>query len=66
MPYPVGYVELPGEAKVEALLVDVAIDDLEIGMAMELAIVPFHSAVDGRGRWSMFAFRPAAPEEDPP
>ena len=63
VPYPVGYVELPGEAKVEALLVEVAIDELEIGMAMELVIVPFHSAVSGDDA-AMFAFRPS-PQEDP-
>ena len=28
VPYPVGYVELAGEAKVESLLVDVAVEDL--------------------------------------
>ena len=40
-PYPVGYVELPGEVKVESRLVDVAPADLRIGMPMELAMVPF-------------------------
>ena len=62
-PYPVGYVELPGEVKVESLLVDVTPEELRIGMEMELAIVPFRSTasdepvvtfafrpVDGRGR----------------
>jgi uncharacterized OB-fold protein len=68
VPYPVGYVELPGEAKVESLLVDVAIEDLAIGMAMELVIVPFHSALTGEDV-ATFAFRPLPdsrhPEEDP-
>ena len=47
-PYPVGYVELPGEVKVETLLVDVTPEQLEIGMEMELAdrAVP----VDGERR----------------
>jgi uncharacterized OB-fold protein len=58
-PYPVGYVELPGETKVETLLVDVAPDDLEIGSEMELTIVPFHSSVHDRPLVT-FAFRPAS------
>ena len=40
-PFPVGYVELPGEVKVETRLVGVSPDGLTIGMPMELAIVPF-------------------------
>ena len=62
VPYPVGYVELPGEAKVESLLVDVPIDRLAIGMEMELVIVPFHSAVTGEDA-ATFAFRPVQQEE---
>ena len=65
VPYPVGYVELPGEAKVEALLVGVAVEDLAIGMEMELVIVPFHSAVTGEDA-ATFAFAPArSSQEDP-
>jgi uncharacterized protein len=63
VPYPVGYVELAGEAKVESLLVDVPIDDLHIGMEMELVIVPFHSAVTGEDAVT-FAFRPVRNQED--
>lgn len=59
-PYPVGYVELPGEAKVEALLVGVGTDDLSIGMEMELVIIPFHSDVTGEDA-AMYAFRPVRP-----
>jgi uncharacterized OB-fold protein len=40
-PFPLGYVELPGEVKVETRLVDVTPAELRIGMPMELAIVPF-------------------------
>ena len=47
-PYPVGYVELPAEVKVESLLVDVEPHELAIDMPMELVIVPFPSSVDGR------------------
>ena len=56
-PYPVGYVELPGEVKVETLLVDVAPEELRIGMEMELAIVPFASSVSDEPLVT-FAFRP--------
>lgn len=56
-PYPVGYVELPGEVKVESLLVDVVADHLQIGMEMELAIVPFASTVTDEALVT-FAFRP--------
>jgi uncharacterized OB-fold protein len=58
-PYPVGYVELPGETKVETLLVDVQPEDLQIGAEMELVIVPFRSSVDERPLVT-FAFRPAS------
>ena len=56
-PYPVGYVELPGEVKVESLLVEVATDQLQIGMQMELVIVPFSSTVSDQPLVT-FAFRP--------
>ena len=56
-PYPVGYIELPGELKVETLLVDVAPEDLRIGMDMELAIVPFASSAT-EDPLVTFAFRP--------
>jgi uncharacterized OB-fold protein len=55
-PYPVGYVELPGEVKVETRLVDVGPDELVIGMPMELAIVPF--TPETGDPVLMFAFRP--------
>lgn len=51
-PFAIGYVELP-ELIVEARL-DAEPGDLAIGMAMEIAIVPF---ADGR---DTFAFRPVA------
>jgi uncharacterized protein len=56
-PYPVGYVELPGEVRVETLLVGVDPVDLKIGMAMELTIVPFRSSVTDAPLVT-FAFRP--------
>ena len=56
-PYPVGYVELPGEVRVETLLVDVDPAALEIGMPMELTIVPFRSSTTDTPLVT-FAFRP--------
>jgi uncharacterized protein len=56
-PYPVGYVELPGEVKVETLLVDATPEQLRIGMEMELAIVPFASSVRDEPMVT-YAFRP--------
>ena len=44
-PYGVGYVELPGEVRVEARLTVADPDRLRIGMAMELVIVPFGDRV---------------------
>lgn len=51
-PYLIGYVELPGEVIVETRIVDAALEDLALGMAMELTIVPFDDAR------STFSFRP--------
>jgi uncharacterized protein len=56
-PYPVGYVELPGEVKVETLLVDAPPEQLRIGMEMELAIIPFASSVSDEPMVT-YAFRP--------
>ena len=55
-PYLVGYVELPGEVIVETRIVGAALEDLRLGMAMELAIVPFDD------RRSTYAFRPERAE----
>ena len=61
VPFPLGYVELPGEVKVETRIVDAEPADLRIGMAMELAIVPFET--ESGGAVLTFAFRPT--REDP-
>ncbi|APL96051.1 OB-fold domain-containing protein [Sphingobium indicum] len=55
-PYAVGYVELDGALIVEGRLVDVAFDDLAIGMAMRVVPLPFPLA-DGTVRTS-FGFAP--------
>ena len=57
-PYGVGYMELPGEVKVEARLTESDPSRLEIGMPMELVIVPF--ATDGDEELLTFAFAPAS------
>lgn len=59
VPFGVGYVELPGEVKVEARLTEADPAVLEQGMEMELAIVGFRTDDDGT-EVVTFAFRPAA------
>jgi uncharacterized OB-fold protein len=54
-PYGVGYIELPGEVRVEARLTVADPDRLRIGMAMELVLVP----APGAGGAQTYAFRPA-------
>ena len=56
-PFGVGYVELPGEVKVEARLTESEPSRLEIGMAMELVGVPLGTDADGN-QVLTFAFRP--------
>ena len=56
-PYGVGYIELPGEVKVEARLTVNDVAQLQIGMPMELVIVPF--ANDGDTELLTYAFAPA-------
>ena len=55
--YYVGFVELPGELRVESLLVDVAEDGPQIGQEVELRIVPFVETEAGTTRMT-FAFAP--------
>jgi uncharacterized OB-fold protein len=57
VPYGVGYVELPGEVKVETRLTEADPDRLQQGMEMELVVVPFRT--DDKGDEIVtFAFRP--------
>ena len=51
-PYGVGYVELPGEVRVESRLTEADPERLRIGMPMELTVIP---AAGGK---VTFAFRP--------
>lgn len=56
-PYAVGYVELPGQLIVETRLVETDPDRLEIGMPVELALVPFRDVPDDAdGPVHTFAF----------
>ena len=45
-PWPVAYVELPGEVIVEARLANVEIEDIRIGMPLELTLVPLDPAAE--------------------
>jgi uncharacterized OB-fold protein len=56
-PYGVGYVELPGEVKVETRLTEADPDALTAGMEMELVLVPFRTDDEGNEVMT-FAFRP--------
>ncbi len=57
VPFAVGYVELPGEVKVETRLTGAGPDELVPGMEMELELVPFRTDDDGN-EVVTFAFRP--------
>jgi uncharacterized OB-fold protein len=53
----VAYVELPGETIVEARLANLDLEDIRIGMALELTLVPLDpDAADGV---LVHAFQPA-------
>jgi uncharacterized OB-fold protein len=54
-PYGVGYVELPGEVRVESLLTVNDPQELRIGMPMELTLIP----APGTSGTVTYAFRPA-------
>lgn len=56
-PFGVGYVELPGQVKVEARLTEADPSKLSIGQEMELVLVPLRTDADGNDVMT-FAFRP--------
>jgi uncharacterized OB-fold protein len=58
VPFGIGYVELPGEVKVESRLTVADPAALTPGMEMELTLVPFGTDDDGN-EVVTFAFRPA-------
>jgi uncharacterized OB-fold protein len=57
-PYGVGYIELPGEVRVEARLTESDPERLRIGMPMELTLIPVPGAPDKL----TFAFEPVSEE----
>ena len=57
VPFGVGYVELPGEVRVETRLTESDPERLAHGMEMELVIVPFRTD-DAGNEVVTFAFRP--------
>jgi uncharacterized protein len=58
-PYGVGYIELPGEVRVESRLTESDPERLAIGMPMELTLIP----VPGASEKLTFAFRPLEEDE---
>jgi uncharacterized OB-fold protein len=56
-PFLLGYVEL-GRVRVEGTLVELTVEQVEIGMAMETVLVPFEQN-DGTTR-TTYAFKPAS------
>lgn len=61
-PFGVGYVELPGEVKVETRLTVADPEQIEIGMEMEMTLVPLYTNDDG-DEVVTFAFAPIATSE---
>ena len=57
--FALGYVELPGEVMVETRLTESDPERLEIGMEMELVVVPFRRDADGT-EVVTYAFAPVA------
>jgi uncharacterized OB-fold protein len=57
-PYLLGYVELPGQLRVETRIVEAEASQLRLGLEMELVILPFRR--DGDTDVMTFAFRPVA------
>jgi uncharacterized OB-fold protein len=57
VPFGVGYVELPGDLKVETRLTETDPEELVPGREMELVVVPFRTDDDGN-EVVTFAFRP--------
>ena len=58
VPFLVGFIELPGEIIVESHIVETTLEELTLGMKMELVISAFD---DTR---SMFSFRPEQPNKE--
>jgi len=52
VPFLLGFIELPGEIIVEGHIIETTLEELELGMDMELVITAFDD------KRSMYAFRP--------
>jgi uncharacterized OB-fold protein len=63
VPFGVGFVELPGEVKVESRLTESDPAALANGMEMELVVIPFRTDDDGNEVMT-FAFRPLTAGEE--
>ena len=63
-PFLLGYVDLPGEVRVESRLVGLTAADVRIGMELELVTFPFRTDPDGTVVLA-YAFAPADPNADP-
>ena len=61
-PYYVGYVELPGQVRVETRLAVADESQLRMGMHMELVIIPFRND-DAGNEVMIYAFRPVRAED---
>jgi uncharacterized OB-fold protein len=61
-PWYVGLVEIPGQLRVESVLVDCDENSLSIGMPMRLVVIPFRKAESGVDIVT-FAFAPDAQQE---
>lgn len=56
-PFGVGYVELPGQVKVEARLTEADPAKLKVGMKMKMVLIPLYTDADGNTVMT-FAFEP--------
>lgn len=61
-PFGIGYVELPGQVKVEARLTESDPARLRVGMAMELTTIPLAADADGNTLVT-YGFRPVDADE---
>lgn len=58
VPFLVGFIELPGEIIVESHIVETSLEQLSLGMKMELVITAFDESR------SMYAFRPEQTKQE--
>ena len=61
-PWAIGYIELPGQLRLESRLYDVDPDSLDFDQEFELTVRPFSQDPDGTDVYA-FGFRPATKQE---